>query len=98
MISHTQGIVYSETAAANYPDPDMFNSYLHIIPARRLGYPEEVTSHNCFDISTTSAVSYYAGVWCCMFLTLACCSLYHRLHYTSGWRSGNLPLSMDHPG
>ena len=37
-----QGVIYSETAAANYPDPDVFNRSLHIIPARRLGYPEEV--------------------------------------------------------
>ena len=37
-----QGVIYSETEAANYPDPDVFNQSLHIIPARRLGYPEEV--------------------------------------------------------
>ena len=37
-----QGIVFSETAATNYVDPETFNRGLHIIPARRLGYPEEV--------------------------------------------------------
>ena len=40
-----QGVIYSETAVANYPDPDVFNCSLHIIPARRLGYPEEVAGH-----------------------------------------------------
>ena len=38
----SQGVIYSKTAAANYADPNMFNRSLHIIPARRLGLPEEV--------------------------------------------------------
>ena len=39
-----QGIIYSETAASNYgpPDTSFFKHNMHIIPARRLGIPEEV--------------------------------------------------------
>ena len=48
-----QGVIYSETAAANYPDPDMFNRNLHIIPARRLGYPEEVSILDLASLSTS---------------------------------------------
>ena len=46
----TQGIIYSETAAANYgtSDSSAFKQNLHIIPARRLGIPEEVClSYSC---------------------------------------------------
>jgi peroxisomal trans-2-enoyl-CoA reductase len=50
-----QGVIFSETAAANYPDPDMFNRSLHIIPARRLGYPEEVSAAVCFLLSPAAA-------------------------------------------
>ena len=52
-----QGVIYSETAVANYADQDAFNRSLHIIPARRLGYPEEVcvyiyTHHSFFLFAT----------------------------------------------
>jgi peroxisomal trans-2-enoyl-CoA reductase len=49
------GVIYSETAAANYPDPETFNRSLHIIPARRLGCPEEVSGAVCFLLSPAAA-------------------------------------------
>ncbi len=37
-----QGTIYSETAAANYPDKDMFEKAKSAIPVKRLGTTEEV--------------------------------------------------------
>ncbi|XP_064642334.1 peroxisomal trans-2-enoyl-CoA reductase-like [Lineus longissimus] len=45
------GTIYSETAAANYPDPNMFNDIIPTIPAKRLGTVEEVASAACFLLS-----------------------------------------------
>lgn len=41
-LSCIQGIVYSETAAANYGDNPVFEIGMDIVPACRLGTPEEV--------------------------------------------------------
>lgn len=37
-----QGSIYSETAAANYPDADIFKKAVSFIPANRVGTVEEV--------------------------------------------------------
>ena len=37
-----QGIIYSETAAANYGDNPVFEVSTELMPACRLGTPEEV--------------------------------------------------------
>lgn len=37
-----QGIIYSETAAANYHDDPVFEISTEYVPAQRLGTPEEV--------------------------------------------------------
>ena len=37
-----QGIVFSQTAAANYGDNPVFEGVEELIPANRLGTPEEV--------------------------------------------------------
>lgn len=59
MIS-TQGVIYSPTAAANY-DTDMFEAYLDNIPAKRVGYPEEVNHSRVWLCSSLLALrSYYA--------------------------------------
>ena len=45
--------IYSETAAANYGDPDVFESIRTRVPAQRLGTVEEVcsfiSSFTCFQ-------------------------------------------------
>lgn len=41
MLGIMQGVIYSSTAAANYPS-NLFDASLPYIPAKRLGYPEEV--------------------------------------------------------
>lgn len=53
------GIIYSDTAAANYP-PGVFESARAQIPAMRLGTPEEVSSVVCFLLSPAAA--YVSGV------------------------------------
>ncbi len=40
-----QGVIYSPTAAANYKSDDVFDMYVDNIPARRVGYPEEVSTY-----------------------------------------------------
>ena len=39
-----QGIIYSDTAVANYPDPSIMLGAITVIPAKRLGTVEEVLS------------------------------------------------------
>ncbi|XP_019856223.1 PREDICTED: peroxisomal trans-2-enoyl-CoA reductase-like [Amphimedon queenslandica] len=53
------GIIYSETAAKNYGGRHVFDEGLHIIPAKRLGIPEEVSGAVCFLLSP--AASYITG-------------------------------------
>ena len=38
-----QGTIYSETAAANYPDPTLFERVRKVLPIKRLGTVEEVS-------------------------------------------------------
>ncbi|XP_064397017.1 peroxisomal trans-2-enoyl-CoA reductase-like isoform X2 [Halichondria panicea] len=54
------GVIYSPTAAANYKSDDVFDMYLENIPARRVGYPEEISGAVCFLLSP--AASYTTGV------------------------------------
>lgn len=42
------GTIYSATAAANYPDPTVFDQALQLQPTGRLGNPEEISSAVCF--------------------------------------------------
>ncbi|XP_033105708.1 peroxisomal trans-2-enoyl-CoA reductase-like [Anneissia japonica] len=49
------GTVYSETAAANYPDPDLFEKSIPAIPAKRLGKVEEISAAVCFLLSPAAA-------------------------------------------
>lgn len=51
--------IYSETAAANYGSPDVFNSSIPKIPAKRLGTVEEVSATVCFLLSP--AASFISG-------------------------------------
>lgn len=44
------GVIYSETAAANYPMPVFATAQSHI-PAKRVGLPEEVSGAVCFLLS-----------------------------------------------
>ena len=39
----SQGVIYSATAAANYSN-NVFDTSIPNIPAKRLGYPEEVST------------------------------------------------------
>jgi len=69
------GLIYSETAAKNYP-PGFLESFANEIPAKRLGTPEEVSSAVCFLLSP--GASYITGV------TLrvdAASSLYRRVGF-----------------
>ncbi|XP_013398339.1 peroxisomal trans-2-enoyl-CoA reductase-like [Lingula anatina] len=47
--------IYSETAAANYNDPEVFNAIIPLIPAKRLGTTEEVSAAVCFLLSPAAA-------------------------------------------
>ncbi|XP_071942694.1 peroxisomal trans-2-enoyl-CoA reductase-like [Antedon mediterranea] len=53
------GTVYSETAAANYPNPELFNQVGPTVPAKRLGKLEEISAAVCFLLSP--AASYITG-------------------------------------
>ena len=53
-----QGVIYNETAAANYP-PGVFNMAAKSIPARRTGTVEEISSAVVFLLSPSS--SYITG-------------------------------------
>ncbi|GAB1599291.1 peroxisomal trans-2-enoyl-CoA reductase-like [Argonauta hians] len=53
------GLIYSKTAAANYGEVDIFNQFKPLIPAQRLGKPEEVSSAVCYLLSP--AASYITG-------------------------------------
>ena len=56
----TPGVIYSDTAAANYKDmPTLFEEAKHRIPAWRLGTVEEVSSLACFLLSP--GASYITG-------------------------------------
>ncbi|BFZ06270.1 hypothetical protein BsWGS_09309 [Bradybaena similaris] len=43
--------IYSETAAANYGSPDIFNQAIPRIPMKRLGSVEEISSAVCYMLS-----------------------------------------------
>ncbi|KAL5016628.1 hypothetical protein ScPMuIL_006217 [Solemya velum] len=45
------GLIYSETAAKNYGDRDIFNEVTAITPVKRLGNPEEISAPVCFLLS-----------------------------------------------
>ena len=45
-----QGIIYSETAAANYGDNPVFEISTELMPACRLGTPEEVRIFQFYNI------------------------------------------------
>lgn len=45
------GTIYSPTAAANYPDPTLFDRAVAIQPTGRLGKTEEISSAVCFLLS-----------------------------------------------
>ena len=47
------GVIYSDTAAANYP-PGMMAAIAPDLPAQRLGTPEEVSAAVCFLLSPAS--------------------------------------------
>lgn len=49
------GVIYSDTAAANYADPQLLQSYIPHVPAKRLGTPEEVSASVLFLLSPAAA-------------------------------------------
>lgn len=77
------GIVFSESAAANYKDPQMLTKNQPLIPARRLATVQEVSSAVCFLLSPGAN-----------FISGACINVdgAQSLHGGSGW------VVPDHPG
>lgn len=70
------GVIYSESAAANYDDPEFFQKFQKDVPGGRLGKPSDVSSAVCFLLS--DAASFISGT------TLrvdACQSLYRRIGF-----------------
>ncbi|XP_070536332.1 peroxisomal trans-2-enoyl-CoA reductase-like [Ptychodera flava] len=49
------GIIYSDTAAANYGDPVLFANVIPQIPTKRLGTVEETSAAVCFLLSPAAA-------------------------------------------
>eukprot|EP01012_Entosiphon_sulcatum_P021733 TRINITY_DN2659_c1_g1_i1.p1 TRINITY_DN2659_c1_g1~~TRINITY_DN2659_c1_g1_i1.p1 ORF type:complete len:302 (-),score=42.75 TRINITY_DN2659_c1_g1_i1:8-913(-) len=49
------GYIYSETAVANYPHPDLLNGQSHVTPAKRLGTVHEVAAAVAFLLSPGAA-------------------------------------------
>lgn len=47
--------IFSDTAAANYGSRDVFSQNLHVVPAKRFGTTEEVSSAVCFLLSPAAA-------------------------------------------
>ncbi len=59
-----QGIIYSDTAAANYGDnPAILTGAAPRIPAKRLGTVEEVSGLVCFLLSPAAAFITGESVW-----------------------------------
>lgn len=51
-----QGVIYSDTAAANYSEgPELFNKIIPLIPQKRLGTVEEVSAAVCYLLSPAAA-------------------------------------------
>ncbi|OWF49366.1 Peroxisomal trans-2-enoyl-CoA reductase [Mizuhopecten yessoensis] len=48
--------IYSETAAANYGDSKIFHHMLDVVPVKRLGTPEEVSSCVCYLLSPAASL------------------------------------------
>ncbi|XP_072021224.1 peroxisomal trans-2-enoyl-CoA reductase-like [Amphiura filiformis] len=49
------GTVWSETAAANYADPSIFEGAIPAVPAKRLGKVEEISAAVCYLLSPGAA-------------------------------------------
>ncbi|XP_038058361.1 peroxisomal trans-2-enoyl-CoA reductase-like isoform X2 [Patiria miniata] len=49
------GTIYSDSAAANYADPETFSRAIPNVPAKRLGKVEEISAAVCFLLSPAAA-------------------------------------------
>lgn len=52
---HQYGVVYSDTAAQNYPDPELFQRMANMLPAKRCGTTAEVAGAVSFLLSPAAA-------------------------------------------